>query len=140
MSVAKPLSAIFLLTSATAFAGPEFNIDFGDLSTGTSASYGAASGQDGTWNIIDTLGSTPLVDKTGAPTSATLTINKSSGFGSNGNYDGPNADLLEDMLYGMGNDPQESDWSITITGLPVEDLLRLLLRAGAPHADGGQFD
>lgn len=121
MSVAKLLLSVFLFTSVSALAGPEFNIDFGDLSTSTPASYGAASGQAGTWNIIDTFGSTPLLDKTGAPTGATLTINKSSGFGSNGNYDGPNADLLEDQLWGNGNDPQESDWSITITGLPVEE-------------------
>lgn len=121
ISAFKSLSAIFFFISVSTFAGPEFNIDFGDLSTDTPDSYGAASGQAGTWTIINSLGSTPLVDTTGAATGATLTINKASGFDSDGNYAGPHADLLNDMVWGNGNSPQESDWSITIIGLPVEE-------------------
>jgi len=123
LSMVKQLPVLLLCGSVGALAGPEFNIDFGDLSTDTPASYAAASGQGGTWNIIDALGNTPLVDTTGAATGATLAINKADGFGSDGNYSGPNEDLLEDQLWGNGNDPQESDWSITISGLPVEEYI-----------------
>lgn len=113
-------SATLLITYTQALSAQNFNIDLGDLSTGTPASYGAASGQTGTWNIIDTLGSTALVSTTGAASGATVNTNSSYGFGSDGNYPGPHSDLLGDMIWGepAPDQPTSTDWSLTFVGLP----------------------
>lgn len=94
---------------------PVFNIDLG-ASRGTPAeSYGAA-GAPGVWNTIGG-GTTPLVDVTGAPSSANATF---SGFiEAQATTSPPNAGpLLADNLEDCTT---PSDWLLDVDGLPDDD-------------------
>lgn len=107
------------LGTMPAFATDDYNIDFGDLSLGTPITYGGAAAKPGVWNIINTIGTVPLVDTSGSSTSVLLSIGFGYGFGSDGNYSGPHADLLDDMLWGQSASTGQPDWDVTIRGLPT---------------------
>src|SRR5262245_46917643 len=90
------LAAAFALAFAIASpaTGQSFNIDFGNTLAGPgfgppAATYGAASGQAGTWQSIEGVtASTPILlnGLDGAPTTVTLTsLNTVQGFGATAN-------------------------------------------------------
>jgi len=84
-----------------------FNVDFQDTTTllPVPVSTYAAAGSAGVWNGVSLPPgvATPLVDKSGAATAATVTIDSSLSFDlwfDNVNMAGDDAALLEDILYG----------------------------------------
>ena len=86
--LSRTLLAGAVLASSMALASAQaINIDIGPSSPfgSPSAAFGAASGQVGVWNGIDTptaqAGSFPIVDVNGAATGVTLTAVAATGFG-----------------------------------------------------------
>ena len=89
------------------------NIDFGDDYPLTSTSFGAASGQAGTWNQILTLGTTSnLLDVTGAATDVAVSVASQT---PSGHLSGPSTDaelLVHDNFYSSN-----THWSATLSGV-----------------------
>ncbi len=124
--------------SATANA-QLMNIDFNDpggFGTTCGPTY-AAAGTAGTWNGIDaSLGiSHPLVDKSGAATSATLSVGPNMVFPFsfvNANFPGEDANLMQDLVWSGGL----LGGTMTISGLANGDYT-LLTYAMAPDSKVG---
>ena len=119
--------------SATASA-QLINVDFNDpggFGTTCSSTY-AAAGTAGVWNGIDaSLGiNHPLVDKSGAATTATLNVGPNMVFPFsfvNANYAGDDANLMQDLVWSGGL----NGGTMTITGLANGDYT-LITYAMAP--------
>src|SRR5579859_3206160 len=70
-----------------AMRASSINIDFGDQNPVPSSAFGAASGQAGVWNNVNSLGTTNnLVDLTGTPTSISVDVGALTIDGASGNY------------------------------------------------------
>jgi hypothetical protein len=102
-----------LSAGSSALATP-LNIDFGNQSPAPSASFGAASGQIGTWNNIVNLGATPgLVDVGGSPTGVSITVTAGTMAGFHGVGSGDGAHLMDDNFFSSNGNP----WSVVLAGL-----------------------
>jgi hypothetical protein len=115
-----PLAIAFLAATAGIGFGQSFNLDIGPTTFGLpSPTYGAASGQTGTWFNVDTPTAqfgAALSDINGAATGVTLTAVPAAGFGvadftfDNANTTGDDQALMDDFC-----DSSTSTW--TFTGL-----------------------
>ena len=107
------ISLALLGLSVSSVNASSFNIDFGDDYLGLPSSYGAASGQTGTWNDITSLGTTSnLTDVGGAPTTTDIDINAGT---ISGHWNAPtNNDetLLNDNFFSSS-----ATWSLSINDL-----------------------
>jgi len=102
-----------LLTFGTAFAD-SINIDFGSGRGIPPSSYGAASGQAGTWNQIVRGTTSNLLDVSGVPTSVNIVVNASS-LGGAGPASNDDQKLLNDNFH---SSPAASlTWSVNLSGL-----------------------
>lgn len=97
-----------LLPSPVLAAG--LNVDFGTSWGTPAASYGAASGQTGTWNEVG-LGATALVDVTGAASGVSISVSATA-LGNATSDGSDDARLLADNFYG-----QNFGWSADLSGL-----------------------
>ena len=107
------MGTLFLIVPLWPISGSAIpiNIDFGSASGSPLDTYGAASGQVGTWNTISSLGVTSgLVDLGGSSTSVSISLTGTD-FG---NSPGPGVDqaLLGDMLYSSGG-----FWEVSLSNL-----------------------
>ncbi len=102
------------LIGNSAIAGESFNLDFGNSFTGLPGTYGAASGQTGTW--IDVLAATStanLTNVSGQATSVSITLSGDpTAAGSATTNDGI---LLRDAV---ASSPFGGPISVTLTALP----------------------
>ena len=99
----------FVLAQVASATG--FNIDFGSAFPGLPSSYGAASGQAGTWNDVSASGT--LLDTTGSLTSVAVNlIAVGSVIGQAGDNTTLNERLLGDNFF------FDSGWDISISNLP----------------------
>jgi hypothetical protein len=98
------------------------NIDFGTAAGVPAASYGAASGQAGSWNLSG-LSVTTLVDLSGVASGASVSVVAVSGTGTGGGT--PTTDdelLLNDNVYSSSG----AGWSADLSGLELGDYLVFL--------------
>ena len=105
-------ACLVVLLPAFARSAHAFNLDFGTAFGVPAASYGAASGQTGSWNQVG-LGATALVGLGGAPSGASVSVTAST---ANGAYLTPtNNDqlLLDDNFYSAGG----LTWTVSFSGL-----------------------
>jgi hypothetical protein len=100
----------FYFKEATAVG---LNIDFGTFFSEPTSDYGAAAGQDGSWNRAG-LGVTALVDTFGLPSGASVNVTADDGTGYIGSTpSNDDEELLQDNFYsGNGN-----SWSANLSGL-----------------------
>jgi hypothetical protein len=123
MKVARTLTiAAATLITTVAASAQSFNIDFGDQGTGLgppAATFGAASGQAGIWQVIPSVtAAVPIVmnDLTGAATLATITCNNTNAnFSFNNVGTNGNDQLLMDDALDMGGAGATD--TFTISGL-----------------------
>jgi len=90
------------------------NIDLGDHWDSPTDAYGAASGQTGRWNNVESLGVTPnLVDTAAVPTAVSITVTAGVVTGWTGNcVMGDANDLLGDNVFTF-----EGTWTVNLAGL-----------------------
>jgi hypothetical protein len=96
-----------------ASAAMSFNIDFGSVDAAPASTFGASAAQPGVWNRMTSGALLPLLDLSGAATSAQIAV---SGGNFGGNYTLLGGDLgllMNDNFY---SDPGNS-WTMTISGL-----------------------
>jgi len=103
--------ATLALTAQPLYA-QDMNIDFGDFFAAPSSTYAAAA-NPGTWNELGTGVLAPLVDLSGVPTGATLTVTADVPAGADGTCGGDEEALFGDNFYSSPGNP----WNVTITGL-----------------------
>jgi hypothetical protein len=94
------------LLSSVAASAQGFNVDFDDATQGAlnpAASY-AAAGTPGTWNAVGVGAvATPLLDKTGAASSVTITLDSNLSadlYSDNANTLGDDGSLMDDIIFG----------------------------------------
>jgi hypothetical protein len=113
-SIKHILLTFLLSTWGSVSALPLLNMDFGhDFGgPGLPDTYGAASGQIGTWNKVNTLGLTGgLLDISGAASGASVNV-FGDGWSTGGFYVTDDEKLLSDGLFRTGG-----NWSMTFSGL-----------------------
>jgi hypothetical protein len=103
------------LIGKSAAAGESFNLDFRGTFTGLPDTYGAASGQTGTW--VDVLPNTPtgnLINVSGQATSVSITVTgRGDTFNPQTTID---SILLRDAI--VSDFDFGEDFSVAVTGLP----------------------
>ena len=122
-------AALALVYCAPAAAAQSLNIDLGTYYGTPPATYGAASGQAGTWNEAG-LGLTALVDLSGGSTGSSVTVVADSPTG--GTVTNPTNDdglLLRDNFY-VSN---AGTWTVDVSGLAPGDY-RIFLYASSNSA------
>jgi hypothetical protein len=103
--------------------GPKsLNLDFGTANGVPASSYGAASGQAGSWNQVG-LGVTTLVDLTGGPSAACVSI---VAFSSNGGVATPPIDDDGELLFDNFHSSVGGAWSVFLSGVTNGDYLVFL--------------
>jgi hypothetical protein len=116
-----PVVALALFGFVPAAWSQGFNIDFGTLYGVPSSSYGAASGQPGSWNQAG-LGVTPLVDLSGVASGASVNVLALIPNCSNGIVPSTDDELLLNDCFSV----LAGTWSADISGLTDGDYLVFL--------------
>lgn len=112
-ALAGVFSLAALLSSAAALQAGQYNINFDASGVNPADTYGAASGQIGTWNIISANGLTSgLLDISGAATTVSLGLT-SDAFGGVGDPPDTGTDALRrGNFYSYGH-----VWDVTLSNL-----------------------
>lgn len=108
------LLPVLVALCPAAVQASRINVDFGDKTFAPSITYGAASGQAGTWNKISTLGTTNnLLDISGSSTSISITVSADTADGYGVILTGDTGDLRDDNFYVSPTHV----WSVTFSNL-----------------------
>jgi hypothetical protein len=105
--------AVLILSLAPAAAAENLNVDLGTHWGTPSGSFGAASGQSGTWNQVGLAGSAGLLDVTGAATPVAMSVSALADTGWTGTGSDDSRLLVEDNIWIGGG----GSWSVTLSGL-----------------------
>lgn len=131
-------STLLLVAASAAHAAEGLNLDFGTEFSVPAASYGAASGQAGTWNQVG-LGPSALTDVTGSPSVTSVDVVATTDTGFAGTPVDDAGELLNDNFYSTSS----TGWSVSLSGLPAGDYLIFLyaptngvVSTGAMTVDG----
>ena len=114
MRIVKILMILTLSFVAFDYADAQnLNVDFGSAHGTPSNTFGAASGQVGTWNTLGLGTTSGLLDITGAATTVAVTVTSQTDTGSSGGSCGGDLGaLLDDNFYTSG-----ATWSVDLSGL-----------------------
>ena len=108
------LLLLFLFAHQSSATAELINIDFGDDLTGLPTTYGAASGQVGSWNDILFLGTTAgLLDTSGSTTDVSVTVASENPSGQAGDAVNDDERLLFDNFFSSSS----TGWTVHIVGL-----------------------
>lgn len=108
------ITLIALILSHAPSAGAEnLNIDLGGHWGVPSGSFGAASGQSGTWNGVGLAGSPGLLDDTGAVTTVSMSVTAGADTGWTGTGSDDARVLVEDNIFVTSG----GTWSVSFNGL-----------------------
>lgn len=110
----------FTLSQVAFAAEPRgINVDFGQYHGLPTAGYGAASGQSGAWNEVG-AGVSALVDTSGNPSGADLTLETTNGSGFVGSTAiGDDQRLLQDYFFSS----RGATWIVELSGLEAAEYL-----------------